>query len=207
MWKRQSYRGTGLPPGKHPLGSAPQRGFTLIELLVAIAMLGVVLSLGLPSLRDFVVSNRLTSDINSFVGLVNYARSEAITRNQSVVICPRDPANNTCLSSQDWNLYEIQAFVDVDGSADFNSGDILLKTLPAIDSTGLQTSFVRSMGSINKVVFGSLGFSQNILRFDIHTVKAGDTGYETKYGRSICVSKPGRVRVGTYSTSTACTNF
>lgn len=181
-------------------------GFTLIELLIAIAILGVVLGLGLPSLRDFMVSNRLTSDINSFVGLVNYSRSEAITRNQSVVICPKNPANDTCSSSQFWNEYDIQAFVDVDGSNNRNSGDILLKILPAIDTTGLQTSFARPTGSINKVIFGSLGFSQTALRFDIHTVKAGDTDYEFKYGRSICVSKPGRVRVISYSAS-SCTNF
>lgn len=206
MWKRPSCPDTGRAPGKHPIGTLPQCGFTLIELLIAIAILGIVLSLGLPSLRDFVVSNRLTSDINSFVGLVNYARSEAITRNQSVVICPRNPTDNTCISSQFWNEYDTQAFVDVDGNNNRNSGDILLKTLPAIDPAGLQTSFARPTGSINKVIFGSLGFSQTPLRFDIHTVKAGDTDYEYKYGRSICISKPGRVRVVAYSAS-SCTDF
>ncbi|OQW89101.1 MAG: hypothetical protein BWK72_03805 [Rhodoferax ferrireducens] len=183
-------------------------GFTLIELLIAIVILAILMALALPSMRDFIVANRLTSDVNSFVGLVNYARSEAITRNQRVIICPKTSASSgsTCSSSLSWNEFEIEAFVDADGTNDWSTNDVHLKTLPAIDATGLQTILTQPTGSTNKVIFGSAGFSQNALRFNIHTVKSGDTAYEEKYGRSICVSKPGRVRVVPYS-ATTCTAF
>ncbi len=179
----------------------------MIELLITIAVLAILVAIGLPSMRDFVVANRLTSDINSFVGLVNFARSEAITRNQSVVICPKTSStSNTCSTSSLWALYDIEVFVDVNGDNTWNSGDILLKTLPAIDPTGQQTAFTRPSGTTNKVIFGSSGFSQTALRFNVHTIKSGDAAYEFKYGRAICISKPGRARIIPYSTNT-CTSF
>jgi type IV fimbrial biogenesis protein FimT len=181
-------------------------GFTIIELMVALVVLGIVIALGVPSLRDFLVSNRLTGDINSFVGLVNYARSEAITRNQRVIICPKSNTAITCQNSQLWNEFELQVFVDVDGNSARGAGDTLLKTIPAIDVAGAQTQFVCSTSGCNKLIFNAMGFSQSAVRLDIHTVKAGDTAYEFKYGRSLCVSKPGRVRVIPYSAS-ACSSF
>lgn len=184
-----------------------QFGFTLIELLVTLVVLGIIVAIGLPNLRDFLVSNRLTSDINSFIGLVNYARSEAISRNQRVIICPKSNSANACQNSQFWNEYELQVFVDVDGNNDRNNGDTLLKILPAVDVAGSQTQFVCSSTNCpNKVAFNAMGFSQNALRLDIHTVKSSDVAYEYKYGRSLCLSKPGRVRIIPYSAN-ACSSF
>jgi type IV fimbrial biogenesis protein FimT len=182
-------------------------GFTLIELMVTVAILSIVLGLGLPSMRDFVVANRLTSDVNSLIGFINYARSEAITRNQSVVICPKSNTTNACVNSQFWNEYAIQMFIDEDGSGNRNTGDTLLKTLPAIDTTGTQTAVTQpSATAAKKIIFGSIGFSQSPVRLDVHTVKPSDAAYEFKYGRSICISKPGRARVVAYSSAT-CSSF
>jgi type IV fimbrial biogenesis protein FimT len=176
----------------------PQKGFTLIELLITVTVLGVLMAVALPNLRSFIVSNRLSSNVNSFVGLINYARSEALVRNQSVIICPKTNGANTCAASQFWNEYEIQVFVDVDGSDTRNAGDILLKTIPAVDVNGIETAFVRPAGAGN-IKFGAVGMSQTAHRFNIHAVAASDTEYEFKYGRSVCISKPGRVRVIPYS--------
>lgn len=187
-------------------------GFTLIELIVAVAVLGIVLSIGVPSMRDFLVSSRLSSDINSFIGLVNYARSEAITRNQTVVICPRTAGATTCANTVAWNTLDVQAFVDVDSNADFSAGDILLKTLPAFDASSNQTVFQRPTGTANpggiaNITFSAVGFSRVRHNLEIYAVKSGDATYQAKYGRWLCVSQPGRVTVVGYVTpftSTTC---
>jgi type IV fimbrial biogenesis protein FimT len=181
-------------------------GFSLIELIVTVAVLGIVVSIGLPSLRDFLVSNRLSANINSFIGLVNYARSEAITRNQNVVICPKTAGANTCSSSVAWNTLEIQAFVDVDSNADFSNGDVLLKTLPAFDTSSSETVFQRPTGTANpggtaNITFSAVGFSRIRHNLEIYAVKSGDAAYQAKYGRWLCVSQPGRVTVVGYVSS------
>jgi len=178
------------------------RGLTIIELMVTVTVLAILLAIGLPEMRSFIVSNRLSSDVKGFVGLVNYARSEAITRNQSVVICPKSNSAITCQSSQFWGEYEIQAFVDVNGNGERNTSDILLKTLPAVDPTSLERGFVRT--ATGKIIFRSVGLSTDTHSFDIWA-KSSDAAYESKYGRRVCISRPGRVRVIAYNTT--CTNF
>jgi type IV fimbrial biogenesis protein FimT len=169
-----------------------QSGFTLIELMVAISVLGVLIALALPDLRSFLVSNRLSSDVNGFVGLVNYARSEAIVRNQDVVICPKRNGAIGCQNSTNWGEYEIQVFVDINGSGNRTATDILLKTIPSTDSSGTVRKIDRD-GGVGNIRFSAAGFAQTAHRFDIYAI--GDAAFELRYGRSVCISRPGRVRV------------
>jgi type IV fimbrial biogenesis protein FimT len=62
-------------------------GFTLWELLNTLAVAGVLLGLGVPSFRSFVLDARLTADVNAFVLAVQVARSESAKRGQVVIVC------------------------------------------------------------------------------------------------------------------------
>lgn len=64
-----------------------QSGFTLIELLIVIAIAGVLLGLGVPSLRDTIQSNRVAAISNDLIGVLQFARSEAIRRGEDVTVC------------------------------------------------------------------------------------------------------------------------
>jgi type IV fimbrial biogenesis protein FimT len=67
-------------------------GFTLLELLLTLALIGIVTAFALPSMRAFTQNDRLTTNINSMVGHLAYARSEAVKRSQQVSMCV---SNNT----------------------------------------------------------------------------------------------------------------
>ena len=75
----------------------PAKGFTIIELLIGIAVLGVLLSLGIPSMRDLVISQRVKSAASDLHVALTLARSEAIKRNApaatAVLVEPVDTTN------------------------------------------------------------------------------------------------------------------
>jgi type IV fimbrial biogenesis protein FimT len=179
-----------------------QVGFTLVELLITVSIFAILIAVALPDLRAFVVSNRLSSDVNGFIGLINYARSEAIARNQDVLICPKSNGATviTCESTQLWGEFETQVFVDINGNGQRNASDILLKTIPATDPAGLERRINRATAP-GIIKFGAVGFSQTAHRFDIFAI--GDAAFETRFGRTVCVSRNGRVRVAT--ANDACT--
>lgn len=184
-----------------------QRAFTLIELLITVTVLGVLMAIALPNLRDFVVSNRLSSQVNGFVGLLNYARSEAIVRNQSVLVCAKRAADNECSAAESWVDLETQVFVDVNGNNSWDAGDILLKRIAPLDTTGTQTFFSRSTRTPSFVDFGASGLAMNMYQFSINAIKSSDSDYEVKFGRTICISRPGRARVTPLTLTGTCTAF
>lgn len=75
------------------MGGTGAKGFTLIELMMAIAVIGVVLAVTIPSFNEFRLNNRMTGAANDLLGALNLARSEAIKRQQPVAFCG-SPAPN-----------------------------------------------------------------------------------------------------------------
>ncbi|MFA5940627.1 MAG: GspH/FimT family pseudopilin [Sinimarinibacterium sp.] len=77
-------------------------GYTAIELLVTIAVLAIVTAFAVPGMTALVVRNRLAAQANEFVGALNYARSEAVTRGQAVALCPAQAPYAACANSSSW---------------------------------------------------------------------------------------------------------
>ena len=105
------------------------QAFTLIELMVVVVVIGILLALGIPGMRSFMINNELTSRNNNLVAALQYARSSSRKTGQRVTLCPSKTAMNaipTCSGENDW-LQGIIIFIDADGSSTFNPGDELLK--------------------------------------------------------------------------------
>ena len=62
-------------------------GFTLLELLATLLVASIALSLGIPSMSQFIRNSRMTSVTNDFIGAIHLARDEANTRLTTITLC------------------------------------------------------------------------------------------------------------------------
>ncbi len=69
------------------------RGFTIIELMIVMVILGVMVSLAGPSMRDLIIRTRLKSVASDLHTSLMLARSEAIKRNAAMQLIPVDASN------------------------------------------------------------------------------------------------------------------
>jgi type IV fimbrial biogenesis protein FimT len=124
------------------------RGFTLMELMVTLAVAALILGFGVPSFRNIMANSRMTTQANEFIGAINVARSEAITRNMPVTLCRADSAADTeCAEDNDFWL----AWIVVDDAGNvIRNGEI---------DTYNDTVLVTSDLTNQSVTFGSDGLA------------------------------------------------
>ena len=78
------------PSGCRPMQAASRRyarGFTLIELMITLAVALVLIMIAVPSFKNLILANRLTTTANDVVGAISIARMEAIKRNANTQLC------------------------------------------------------------------------------------------------------------------------
>ena len=63
------------------------RGFTLVELLVVMAISAILIAAAVPSFQSLIASSRASSASGTLLSNLEFARSEAIRRNQDVTVC------------------------------------------------------------------------------------------------------------------------
>jgi type IV fimbrial biogenesis protein FimT len=121
-----------------PLASTRRshRGFTLVEVLTTLGVMGVSLSLVVPTFSSLTRTNLRATAINELVGTLHVARSEAITRNAPVVICP-SADGHTCARVA-WEAGWIR-FVDGDGNYQADAGEAVLGAEPAIAGLSIRS--------------------------------------------------------------------
>jgi type IV fimbrial biogenesis protein FimT len=64
-----------------------QTGFTLYELLITVLIIGVILALGIPNLRQFTQNSRMTGAANDLTSAFHLARSEASRAKATITVC------------------------------------------------------------------------------------------------------------------------
>ena len=75
------------------------RALTVLELLIALTLIAVVSTAGVPMFRDLVMNTQRRSDLDSLLGAVDFARSTALTRQTTAVLCQSSDLR-TCADSQ-----------------------------------------------------------------------------------------------------------
>ena len=160
-----------------------QNGFTLAELLITTTLISIVTAIGVPSMSDFIKNDRLSTQINTLVGHLSLARSQAVTLAQPVSVCASSDLA-TC-SSNDWaNGWLV--YVDADSSGDVSNGDELLRVHEALPGNSTLSSTAGSA-----ITFDDRGFVPGIVgSFSL----CDNRGVE--HLKSITISNTGRVRRG-----------
>ena len=78
-----------------------QIGVSLIEQLMVLAIIGVLLSVAVPSLHPLIARNELQTAQTDYIAALQHARDTAVTRGQRVVFCPSMDATR-CTGSTHW---------------------------------------------------------------------------------------------------------
>ena len=134
-----------------------QTGFTLVELMIALALAAVLLGIGVPAFTNFILNNRMIAVSNDLVTALQFARSEAVKRNNNVTIC---------ISSDG---------VDCTGGANWEGGWIVFEDDLVPDAAVDNSQILRARGEVgggntirstagnlgNHIVFTGNGFPRN----------------------------------------------
>lgn len=162
-----------------------QRGFTLIELLVTLSIAAILLTVAVPNYITFVQNSRLATQANDLVTMLNYARSEAIKRNQTITVCS-STTGTSCAGSTTWDS-GLLVFADTNGDGAVDGGEDILQVRQAMEGSNTLRAGVGA-----RVTYRSNGFSPGFN----DTFRLCDTR-GTASARAIVVSNLGRVRTDT----------
>ncbi|WVM94176.1 GspH/FimT family pseudopilin [Halopseudomonas pachastrellae] len=155
-------------------------GFTLTELLVAVALLGILISIGVPSLQRLIDQQRL----DSRAGRLRAQHSVYSERGHRA-----QRAGSNDAMTGDWNR-GWQVFVDRDNNLELGAGDALLledraALLSSVAASGQLRSYLRynALGESEQVHGGFLAGSFRLCPPDLK-----------QRGRQLIINRVGRLR-------------
>lgn len=155
-------------------------GLSLIELLVAIALLGLFISLGTPSLGRLIEQRRLDGAADRLTTGIRLAREAAISGNVAVVMAPTDG---------DWNA-GWRVYIDENRNGLPDTEEQLLQEdhaagLAEISATGELARYLRynPLGESERLDGGFLAGTLHLCPADL-----------TRPGRRLVINRVGRLR-------------
>lgn len=174
-------------------------GFTLIELMVVMAIAAVLTTLAVPSFTRLVQSSTISSNVNTFLADMRFARSEAIRLGGAVVICRSDApeaSNPTCGTGSGpggngWVSGWI-VFQDLNNNGAKVSTEPLLRVQAPI--TSMDSIVEGGSGSSTRIRFTATGRLLN-MSSGLTQFQFGGGNYASDIQRVVCVNLSGRARI------------
>jgi len=188
-------------------------GFTLIELMITLFIVGILLTVGVPSMKTFMQSNQLIASTNELISAFHVARSEAIKQNSRVTICESSDGK-TCATTGSWREGWI-VFVDANGDL-ANTGapcvaantDCLLRVHDEIDTPEFSLTGVdANSATVSSITFTSRGLPKSNVG-DSESATFSLCSYDSSNtllgSRAVVLGFSGRVRVSDNTAIISC---
>lgn len=135
-------------------------GFNLIELLIVMSIVAIMAAIGIPSFKYVTTSNRVSSEVNSLLGDMQYARNEAVKEGQTITVCPSLLPNANppaCSASTSWQTGWIVFSDPANNQAVPAANAVILRVQPAF--TGGDTFAANN--TVQAVTFNREGFANS----------------------------------------------
>ncbi len=146
------------------MGKMHSEGVTLVELMVTLAVVGIVLSFGIPTFSEFFQNNRMTAAANDLVSSMHLARSEALQRRAPVIVCASNnasTANPTCNGAADFGAGWV-VFADPNANGLLDADEAVISARGALPESIANNSALSGPGTPVYIAFGGNGFRLDI---------------------------------------------
>lgn len=180
-----------------------QAGVTLIELLIVVVLAVILISIGMPSYQYVTTRNRMATEVDSLLGDLQYARSEAVRQGQAVTVCvaaSTNPASPSCAASgtTTWQKGWI-IFSDVNNDQTVDNGDAVLRIQNAFSSGDTFVSNPATAAiTFNREGFANLGGGST-------RISLNNSSGTASYAQCLKISLSGMMTTTTASTDSGCT--
>ncbi len=134
-------------------------GFSMVELLITMAIAVILLTIGVPSFQNMVKDKRMATSVDILITDLEIAKSEAMTRNQTVIVCRHNGNTATptaCDNTAEWEDGWV-VFVDTNLDGKVDSSELL-----------------RVTGALGAGI--NLGYSSAIITFNSRGFASGSAG-------------------------------
>ncbi len=173
--------------------SRRNHGFTLQETLVALTIISL-LSVGTLAFGRLLRSTHATTQVNTLIANLYFARSEAIKRGQPVTLCKSD-SGVACTEDSAWQDGWI-IITDDNGNGELDGDDRILRVAPKLEGGTTLTFNAWGVGTGKYVSYAASGMTMKNGTFRFCNIDG------PKYARAVILIKSGRVR--TSSTGVTC---
>lgn len=142
-----------------------QRGVSLVEAMVALAIGGILLALALPNFSAWMAGTRVRSTAEGLLAGLQYARSEATTRNTQVrfqltTSLDADCARSTTSTNWIVDVVDTNVAANVDsvvGQCNATPSDTVAPSILQVRAASETGSGVAVNADANQVIFNGLG--------------------------------------------------
>ena len=174
-----------------------QKGFTITELITVMAIVAILMGIGVPSYRYVTTSYRMSAEVNSLLGDLQYARAEALREGLFVTVCVSRDGLSCDGGSTTWQEGWI-VFSDPNGNATVDAGEIVLKVQQPFLGNPADTFIANN--ALSAVTYNREGFATTLAGFPDATITLHDRTANAALSRCLWINPMGVPRTATPTT-------